>query len=251
MSYSTRNLGDDLQTLALERLLPRVDLRVDRDDVSQARDWGDDVRWIINGWYSPNMHRVWPPRTQAQCLYVGFHATHPSVLPLDAKLSIGCRDPWTLQLCLAHDLEAWISWCATLTLGVSTAPRSDEVLLVDVPENILATLPPSIANGTRLTHLLSPDADRRALAEQRLEQFARARWVVTSRLHALLPCAALGTPVAFVEAPNAANKVAGYKHLAWRVDQAPWHAPRVKVAADVVASLGLPLRDAVRRFIEL
>jgi len=49
VQYRTQNIGDDIQSLALERLLPRVDLRVDRDDLSPARDWGEDVRWVVNG----------------------------------------------------------------------------------------------------------------------------------------------------------------------------------------------------------
>lgn len=31
VQYRTQNIGDDIQSLALERLLPRVDLQVDRD----------------------------------------------------------------------------------------------------------------------------------------------------------------------------------------------------------------------------
>jgi hypothetical protein len=38
LKYSSNNIGDDIQSLALERLLPRVDLRIDRDDLSPARD---------------------------------------------------------------------------------------------------------------------------------------------------------------------------------------------------------------------
>jgi hypothetical protein len=37
-----------------------------------------------------------------------------------------------------------------------------------------------------------------AEATRRLNLYAKARWVVTNRLHVLLPCAAMGTPVVFV-----------------------------------------------------
>ena len=42
-----------------------------------------------------------------------------------------------------------------------------------------------------------PEA-RLAMAERLLELYARARLVVTSRLHCALPCLALGTPVLFM-----------------------------------------------------
>ena len=44
----------------------------------------------------------------------------------------------------------------------------------------------------------APEA-RFKLAEQLLERLARARLVITSRIHVALPCIAMGTPVIFVD----------------------------------------------------
>ncbi|WP_425619234.1 hypothetical protein NA78x_002972 [Anatilimnocola sp. NA78] len=251
LSYSTQNLGDDIQSLALERLLPRVDLRVDRDDVTPAVTWGEDVRWIINGWHAAGIHRLWPPQTSARCLFVGFHATGKEVLPPATRLPIGCRDPWTFELCTRQGLDAWISWCATLTFQQPAVTRGDEVLLVDLPPHDVARLPPEIAErGISLSHNLPPDVDRAALAAARIDRYARAQWVVTNRLHALLPCAALGTPVVFVQPHYSENRYRGYLHLAWRIDNAPWKCPRPRLDPEVVQSLALPLRHAVQSFIE-
>lgn len=46
---STKNLGDDIQSVAVERLLPRVDLRIDCDDLSLANDLDEDTDWEVTG----------------------------------------------------------------------------------------------------------------------------------------------------------------------------------------------------------
>jgi hypothetical protein len=248
--YRTQNIGDDIQSLALERLLPRVDLRIDRDDLTPARDWGEDVRWVINGWYASGAHKHWPPRTRAKTLFVGLHANDPDAIPRTAAGPIGCRDPWTIHLCARHGIDAWLSWCATLTLEPAYGPRTDEVLLVDVASNDLERLPPRIAAGTKLSHTVPRDCDRVAEATRRLQLYAKARWVVTNRLHVLLPCAAMGTPVTLVRPPNSENRFTGYAHLGWRIADAPWDEPRPRMAPDLVHAMAAPLRDAVRRFVD-
>jgi hypothetical protein len=248
VQYSTGNLGDDIQSLALERLLPHVDLRIDRDDITPARDWDDDVRWIINGWYTPGRHHGWPPQTKAKCLFVGFHATGSGVLPERSELPFGCRDPWTLRLCAQKGIEAWLSWCVTLTWERPPVAVTDDVILVDVPIQIIDQLPPEIARGRQITHSLPPNCDRRQEALDRLKLYAQAKWVVTTRLHVLLPCAAMGTPVVFIRPPNYHNRYGGYTHLAWRIGTAPWGNPQPRIAPEIVRSLTVPLRDAIKRF---
>lgn len=250
VQYSTKNIGDDIQSIALERLLPRVDLRVDRDDLTPARDWGEDVRLILNGWYASGVHKLWPPQTRAKTLFVGLHANDPDAIPRNATTPIGCRDPWTLLLCARNGIDAWLSWCATLTLEPAYGPRTDDVLLVDVAPQDIERLPPKIAAGTKLSHTVPRDCDRVAEATRRLNLYAKARWVVTNRLHVLLPCAAFGTPVVFVRPPNSENRYTGYTHFGWRIAEAPWDEPSPKVATELVHAISAPLRDAVKRFVE-
>lgn len=249
LNYSTFNIGDDIQALALEQMLPRVDLRVDRDYLAAAQEWSADVRWILSGWFASGAHRSWPPPGKARRLYIGFHAVDPGVLPRDATLPIGCRDPWTLTLCCRLGIEAWLSYCVTLTLLRPSVPRDDRVLLVDVSDQDLGELPPEIARGARVTHNVPRNCDRRAEAARRLDLYARARWVVTSRLHALLPCAAFGTPVVFFRPRNSESRYTGYTHLGWRASEAPWHAPRPKADAELIYHMAQPLRSAVQRFL--
>lgn len=247
LKYRTQNIGDEIQSLAMERLLPRVDLRVDRDDLAPAREWGDDVRFILQGWFGATM-RHWPPVTGARTLWVSVHCPEPEYVP--PAVQVGCRDPWSLSLCEQRGMESWLSYCVSLSLQKPDVPRDDSVLLVDVPDSILERLPPDIAAGQRLTHLVADDCDRRAEALARLDRYARARWVVTSRIHAFLPCVAMGTPVVFLRQPSNERRYLGHRHLAWPLESAPWDRPRPRVEPEVIHHMMVPLRDAVQRFVE-
>lgn len=49
------------------------------------------------------------------------------------------------------------------------------------------------------------------LADQLLKKYARKKYVVTSRIHAGLPCLSMGTPVVFVEHPDVEGKLSNGK----------------------------------------
>lgn len=244
LSYSTFNLGDDIQSIAVERLLPRVDLRVDRDSPA-VEALGSDVRLIVNGWHAGQM-----PTGSAIVLYTGYHATTPLAVPPAGR--IGCRDPWTLALCEQAGADAWLSWCATLTLERPDVPRGRDVLAVDVPADAAARLP--IRASGRFTHVARGDLSRECrwqVAEALLHQYARARLVVTTRLHAALPCVAFGTPVVLLEPVAEQSRFSGFAHLCWRRDDVDWHNPQPRFSTDAVRRLAAPFRREIKRFIEI
>ena len=157
---------------------------------------------------------------------------------LKAHEPIGCRDQFTVETLRAKGIDAYFSGCLTLTLDsyrVEDSERGDAVYIVDplygyptrekVTYNYRRFLR-SIQNrdifkiGRRARHLGNlideellasavhvnqeppantySDADKFAMAEDLLRKYARARLVITSRIHCALPCLALGTPVIFV-----------------------------------------------------
>ena len=248
VSYRTRNLGDYIQQLALEQLCPGITLHVDRDNLTPATAWDADVRWIICGWFSAGAHRPWPPPGRSHKLFIGFHATDARLLPTSAELPIGCRDPWTLGLCQRRAIRAWLSYCITLTLPYSDVARTEEVLLVDVPQHVYPSLPPSVAAGTRFTHCVDPAAGNLDHARAALERYARARLVVTTRLHALLPCAAMGTPVVLARRQVRDERFIGYTRLAWSLSNAPWDHPLPRVEPSSIREMMQPLRQTVQEF---
>ena len=151
---------------------------------------------------------------------------------------IGCRDQYTTDTLRSKGIEAYFTGCLTLTLNqfkVDDAQRTDEIFIVD-PLNSYPTAAKitydyrrflrSIQNGKifqlgkRRRHLKQlidenlwknaihidqeppantyTDEEKLVMAEEVLKKYARAKLVITSRIHCALPCLAMGTPVIFI-----------------------------------------------------
>lgn len=150
---------------------------------------------------------------------------------------IGCRDTGTVKLLKEKGIDAYYSSCLTTTLDIDYASeaKSDEILIVDVlykddlltqykesPRRILSgiksgkifslfkrdktiksIIPSSILKDAKyVTHSYwnkdYNEEERFVLAENLLKRYAKAKLVITSRIHCALPCIALGTPVLFI-----------------------------------------------------
>ena len=217
------NIGDEVQSIAVERLLPKVDCYVPRERMNSFVS-DEKVKLICNGWFMVEPEN-WPPSADLDVLFVSFHVTDKSEKYLgDPKLAdyyrqfepIGCRDKKTLRMFEKIGVKAYFSNCITLTLEnpYTEEERGDKILLVDpfrhnytkkyrehftnkiVPEQyrdqVEIIKQRGSAEGTR--------EERFEIAEELLDKYAKAKLVITSRIHAALPCLALGTPVYFVNA---------------------------------------------------
>jgi hypothetical protein len=234
LAYATRNIGDDIQSVAARRFLPRVDLRVDREHLDRVE--GDEpVKLILNGWFA---HRPehWPPAPQIEPLFISFHITR-SILPLNegglrasdvlvrgASLEylrryqpIGCRDLSTVELLEAHGVDSYFSACLTLTLENRRHEREDVTYFVDVPDDVVRFVS---ARRGGVMRVISHEAaitdsieSRDARAETLLDRYAGAALVVTSKLHCALPCVALGTPVVFLVEDASEDRLRGLCEL--------------------------------------
>ncbi len=151
---------------------------------------------------------------------------------------IGCRDQFSADTLKAKGIEAYFTGCLTLTLDsykVDDSQRGDDIYIVDplysyptwekVTYDWKAFLR-SVQNGKlfrladqqkHIANFIDPDllktahhinqeppagtytdAQKFAMAEDILKKYAKAKLVITSRIHCALPCLALGTPVIFV-----------------------------------------------------
>ncbi len=151
---------------------------------------------------------------------------------------IGCRDQFSADTLKAKGIDAYFTGCLTLTLDtykVDDSLRGDDIYIVDplysypswekVTYNYKRFLR-SIQNGKifrlgdKKKHLKRfidedllksaiyvnqeppagkyTDAEKFAMAEDLLHKYAKAKLVITSRIHCALPCLAMGTPVIFV-----------------------------------------------------
>lgn len=165
-----------------------------------------------------------------------------SVAYLKKHQPIGCRDKFTVKLLEEKGVSAYFSGCLTLTLDnykVDDSLRGEDVYIVDPFYNYptsssvtssLRQFARSVLNGDvfkifrrnrDLKKIIHPDLFKQAkyktqvlpkgmftdeekfmLAEDYLNDYAKAKLVITSRIHCALPCLAMGTPVIFINGFN-------------------------------------------------
>ena len=204
------NLGDQIQSIAAEQFIPRINKRFDRDKLREVSE-SDRHLLIMQGWFSQSPGRCFPPSASIIPLFLGFHiADHPA--NIDHFLSpgsiryfkqfepVGCRDRHTAALLQHHGVESFHSKCLTITFPRrSSAPVNGKVIVSDV--NPLY-LPHSLAKKALVvSHIVSDklsEQEKRSKAKMLLDLYRdEARLVITSRLHCALPCIAMGIPVVF------------------------------------------------------
>lgn len=214
----SRNVGDDLQTLAVERLARAAGLEIgyyERDTLVRDGAWGahGNVLCLV-GWFSHSDQ--WPPPVSGPWvpLFLGYHDTATPVTGrFDALRELAEQSPWVVGCRDRHTVEVFkragvpadriaVSGCATLTLPKTE--MSDTPLTVDVPEGarraFLSGVSPvwEQASHWMPTAIASDPVLRRAEIQTAIARLSRARVVATTRLHAALPALAAGRKVIFL-----------------------------------------------------
>lgn len=207
LTYNTSNVGDDIQTLAMLQHVPEGAEIVwcERDKLADYD--GPPARLVANGWWAHG-DRAWPPPRSVDVLCTSMHVQLKS-RPLFEReglpyYDVGARDTNTLQWLDEMGIDAHFSGCMTLTFPRDRRPRSNHVVATDLRGRDLPALRNAAGASyglTRVSHQIprtTPREERLRIARERLELYANAALVVTSRLHAALPCVALGTPVLLI-----------------------------------------------------
>jgi hypothetical protein len=204
---STRNLGDDVQTLAAMHMLKKHGKQpvafLDRENLSDYT--GEPVKLIMNGWW---IHErglsKFPPPENVTPLFISFHCQRWKLITKNLEYfkrhaPIGCRDNYTVRKLTKLGVTAYFTGCLT-TCFDSHPAKSEAKYEVDVAK-------PLGGSYVSLTHRLDKGSrlklgHRLILAEECLIKYREASHVETSRLHVTLPCRAFGTRVDF-RPPNA------------------------------------------------
>ena len=119
---------------------------------------------------------------------------------------IGCRDEFTLNIMRKHAIPAYLYGCVTAVLpACNKIKQGDKIFFVDVPESFEKFSREKCGELSgeiiRTSHIRS-EAD--VLDKNYIEKITRellnryqneAKLVVTSRLHCMAPCMAMGIPV--------------------------------------------------------
>lgn len=194
-----------------------------------------DVRLIVSGYtglgvniftyvYMPGLGHVRPD----SCLYLGMCISGSHLrggangfdialkLDIPQKLKpygpIGCRDRATRDFLKANGVDAYYAGCMTMGLykrSPSPAATDTIILDVDVWPGCMRLIPEEIkATAIKATHrllyrnnpaTLASNLDFYAQAQKLIDYYrAKAKLIITSRVHGTLPSLAMGIPVIFM-----------------------------------------------------
>lgn len=224
---ATQNLGDDIQSYAGYRFLPRVDYILDREHLNDPPIPADEAAAVImNGWYMDNKFN-WPPSDQIEPLPVAMHFSEKDPLAVGNGFftglggdwlrtwgPVGVRDTSTQKALTDWRIDTWFSGCMTLTLPrFADQPKGRYICAVDVSPAMQEKLRRQAEGKGLELRCLTHDVDkdeyagldwdtRRLRVEQRLREYQGAICVITPRLHCALPCLALETPVLLLYKPQ-------------------------------------------------
>lgn len=223
ISHSTINIGDDIQSIAAKRFLPENALPVDREFISQFT-YPEKVKTVVSGWFMhhtggywdlklPPPQISWPPSSVIDPFFISIHFTgsffpmlfsEENIDYLKKHAPIGARDMFTLKQLEKRGIDCYFSGCLTLTLENNFKERNNITYLVDLDQDAveyikskITTPVIEITHGKSLLSLLKEE-HRIKYADYILNLYRKCKCVVTTRLHAAMPCLAFETPILMI-----------------------------------------------------
>lgn len=135
------NLGDHIQPIAAERILPGIDQRFNRDSLAGAKCTSKHLL-IMNGWFSHHPENCLPTNNNILPVFWGFHISdrnnswqyflsEDNLEFFKKHQPIGCRDTFTAEKLKAADIQSFYSRCLTLTLPEREKKPDDGVYIID------------------------------------------------------------------------------------------------------------------------
>ena len=214
---NTTNIGDDIQSYAIKKLLPSVDYYIEREKLNEFTSKNNEkVKTIISGWFNHDK-LSFPPSPFIDPLFISIHFTdellgNKPIYFTDYFLNylkkyepIGLRDDLVKSYLDDNNISNYFSGCATLTIKkFENIKKTDNICLVDLNYFVTENIKHEFVNVITRTHYvdnsynnLSYD-ERFNYVEKLLKDYQSSKCVITSRLHCALPCLALGVPVILI-----------------------------------------------------
>ena len=241
MYIHTDNIGDDIQSYAALKYLPKVDYIIDREEINSFNS-KYKVKGILNGWFLYN-NINWPPSQNLDLLPISLHiATNFFKNEYEKILFeyrtkkyfknfsiIGCRDVSTSNYLSQLNINNYISNCLTLTIDKFKieSPKEKYICAVDLSHDEYNKLK-SMTNIKikKMTHdfrgknldFLSFD-ERMRQVEDFLKIYQNALCVVTTRYHVAMPCVALETPVILIPSQFEPSRYDGLKNIVYIISK--------------------------------
>jgi hypothetical protein len=216
MWANTYNIGDDFQTLAAINLLKKNNIHdysfINRENLINYN--GPEVILIANGWYMHDLSKF-PPSNKITPIFISMYVNDENLIKNNVTYfkkyePIGCRDLSTCKLFNKYDIKNYFSGCLTITFD-EYKNKNNKIYIID-PEGSNSgknfsnlDLKNKFKNAEYIYHNYEPliknknnIKKRLKLANNLLDKYKKAKLIITSRLHAALPCRAFNTDVKFL-----------------------------------------------------
>lgn len=216
--FFTTNLGDNIQTVAVKRLLldlgyPRNQIvPVNRDTITAYK--GEAVALIMNGCFW-DVH--FPLAPQIVPIFIGFQTNRRTIQRNHAFFAkhqpIGCRDEQTCGAFKKQGIEAYVTGCLTMTLPRrETEPKNGKPFVVygkgagRLPMSVFHYMPAALLEVAELFYNRNP-VNYFPFTPRQIHRFdlyseaiftmlcERASLIVTPLHHIAAPAMAAGIPV--------------------------------------------------------
>ena len=209
---NVNTIGDQMQILAIDYLYETMGIDqknivyIDKDDLGHYN--GDSVvlpvsfplfeyrEGGLNNWFSEKIKPVFLGQTMLKDTLlskeVDFYKRHEP---------IGCRDERMFDTLTKFGISCYLMGCMTAVFPKrKSSGTRNTVFVVDVNEDVLEFMPFKLRDKVELcSHFTNEKKDIKRIAYERYKRYKnRASLVVTSLLHASVPCIAAGIPTVIV-----------------------------------------------------
>lgn len=216
----TDNIGDDIQTYASSRFLPKIDYMIDRENIELfVPNKKEKVSTIMNAWYIHDGFNfnispyILPLYTSVFFKYIEYYKgievgsdylNRNIIKSLKNYGPVGCRDNHTKKMLNKLGIESYFSGCLTLTLDKFSNVEKGSYIVVnglskDEIKYIKSKTKRKIIEFKQDVKKKSFSnetwEERKKRVEDVLKLYQGAYMVITTKLHCSLPCLALETPV--------------------------------------------------------
>ena len=209
------NLGDDIQLIAMQRILKLIlpENDIVRLELSNLWTWRGEQLLVPISFPLISYHNF-KVTCFSECITPVFIALsiltdnlcEDDVTYLCKYSPVGCRDLHTYSIMKKYNIPAYVYGCVTLTLPLRDNKffQARNIYAVDISKNLEKYLPDYIKKEVIYHTNVRYINDLRQTPEEEAydvysEYRQKAKMIITSRMHVALPCMAMGIPVIFAK----------------------------------------------------
>lgn len=208
------NMGDSIQTFAVNNLFRYA--KIKPDNIIDIPLYGkattnEPCYLVVQGHFGRQYDLDFMDNPNIHPIFIGFAFKDSFLLDDEIKYfkkyePILCRDEFTKNVLKRYDVDAYISGCLTETFEKreenNTDPRN-KYYFIDVPPKFIEMIPMHIKKNAIFTSQNIPiDTISDSIMEngaikasERMNEYKKnAKMVITSKLHCMVPCVAMGIP---------------------------------------------------------